>query len=237
MVHFPNEIWLGVAKCLKLPTDVRTRKNEAASKDEKLTQQTLLSLCLVSKQLRAVFQPQLYCNFVKHQRPPAKDRLLKFDSEWQHKYYQQDERSFRATRKQTKLECFLITIIRRPDLAAMVEQLRIGSITGNNSLPMCLEWLYESVPLPKAVSSAFVDSLRSFKGFDRLRNHFRRSWEENLWNGNEGSEVALLLTLLPSLRSLRFDSRSYSYDFEYFMEGLFNAALDPSMKSWTLKAD
>ncbi|KAH0254505.1 hypothetical protein KCU91_g17965, partial [Aureobasidium melanogenum] len=133
MVHFPNEIWLGVTNYLKLPTDVCTRKNEALDKDEKVTQQTLISLCLVYKQLRAVFQPQLYCSFIKHQRPTAKDRLLKSDSEWLYKYYQQDERSFRAIRKQTRLENFLVTIIQRPDLAAMVEQLRVGSFTQDDT--------------------------------------------------------------------------------------------------------
>ncbi|KAG9674171.1 hypothetical protein KCU99_g3676, partial [Aureobasidium melanogenum] len=233
MVHFPNEIWLGVANYLKLPTDVCKRKNEAVSEDESITQQTLISLCLVSKQFRTIFQPQLYRNFVKHQRPAAKDRLLKPDSEWQHRYYQQDERSFRITRKQTKLESFLVTIIHRPDLAAMVKHLRIGSFSDNNCLPICLKQLYERVPLHKAVSCAFVDALRSFKGFGRFGNRFRRFWEKHLWDGNEGAEVALLLTLLPNLHSLRYDSRSGSLNL--FVDELFSTILGPSPKSWILK--
>ncbi|KAH0003757.1 hypothetical protein KCU78_g13729, partial [Aureobasidium melanogenum] len=152
MVHFPNEIWLGVANYLKLPTDVCSCKNEALSKDEKVTQQTLISLCLVSKQFRAIFQPQLYYNFIKNKSSTAQERLLSPESEWQHKYYQQDERSFRAIRKQTKLESFLITIIHRADLAAMVEHLRIGSYPDDVTLPRYLQKLYEEVPLHKATS-------------------------------------------------------------------------------------
>ncbi|KAG9634569.1 eEF1-gamma domain-containing protein, partial [Aureobasidium melanogenum] len=220
MVHFPNEIWLGVANYLKLPTDVCTRKNEALDKDEKVTQQTLISLCLVYKQLRAVFQPQLYCSFIKHRRPAAKDRLLKSDSEWLHKYYQQDERSFRAIRKQTRLENFLVTIIQRPDLATMVEQLRVGSFTQDDT--------HEEVFLHKATSRAFVTALRSFERFDHFPKHFRRSWRKSLKGGEEGAEVALLLTLLPNLRSLRFDSESGSLD--YFVTGLFKTILGSSLK-------
>ncbi|KAG9518540.1 hypothetical protein KCV07_g5551, partial [Aureobasidium melanogenum] len=221
MVHFPNEIWLGVANYLKLPTDVCKRKNEAVSEDESITQQTLISLCLVSKQFRTIFQPQLYRNFVKHQRPAAKDRLLKSDSEWQHRYYQQDERSFRITRKQTKLESFLVTIIHRLDLAAMVEYLRIGSFTQDDT--------HEEVPLHEATSRAFVTALKSFQGYDRLRKHFKRSWEKSLKGGEEGAEVALLLILLPNLRSLRFDSESGSLD--YFVKGLFKTILGSDPKS------
>ncbi|KAG9516747.1 hypothetical protein KCU93_g9023, partial [Aureobasidium melanogenum] len=223
MVHFPNEIWLGVANYLKLPTDLCTRKSEAFDKDEKVTQQTLISLSLTSKQLRAVFQPQLYCSFIKHQRPTARDRLLRSDSEWLHKYYQRDERTYRATRKQTRLENFLTTIIQRPDLAAMVEQLRIGSFTQDDT--------HEEVPLDKATSRAFVTALRSFEGSDRLRKHFRRSWKKSLKGGEEGAEVALLLTLLPSLRSLRFDLESGSLD--YFVKGLFKTFLGSSPNSST----
>ncbi|KAH0158369.1 hypothetical protein KCU67_g7536, partial [Aureobasidium melanogenum] len=232
MVHFPNEIWLGVANYLKLPTDLCTRKSEAFDKDEKVTQQTLISLSLISKQLRAVFQPQLYCSFIKHQRPTARDRLLRFDSEWLHKYYQRDERTYRATRKQTRLENFLTTIIQRPDLAAMVEQLRIGSYPDDATLPRYLQHLYERVPLHKATSCMLVDALRSFKGFDRLGNRSRKSWEESLRDGGEGAEVALLLTLLPNLLSLRLESTTGSMNF--FVQELYDTILGPQPKSWTL---
>ncbi|KAG9587763.1 hypothetical protein KCU77_g8968, partial [Aureobasidium melanogenum] len=232
MVHFPNEIWLGVANYLKLPTDVCSYKNEALSKDEKVTQQTLISLCLVSKQFRAIFQPQLYYNFIKNKSSTAQERLLSPESEWQHKYYQQDERSFRAIRKQTKLESFLITIIHRADLAAMVEHLRIGSYPDDVTLPRYLQKLYEEVPLHKATSCMLVDALRSFKGFDRLRNHFRKSWEESLRDGGEGAEVALLLTLLPNLLSLRLKPTTGSINF--FVQELCNTILGPHPKSWTL---
>ncbi|KAG9648456.1 hypothetical protein KCU95_g18014, partial [Aureobasidium melanogenum] len=225
MVHFPNEIWLGVAGYLELPADVCTRRNETLSKDEKVTQQAIISLCLVSKQLRAIFQPQLYCSFVKHQGSAAQHWLSKPDSEWQHKYHQQDERSFRAIREQSRLENFLVTIVHRPDLAAMVEQLRIGSFTQDDT--------HEEVPLHKATSRAFVTALRSFEGFDHLRKHFRRSWKKGLEGGEEGAEVALLLTLLPNLRSLRFDSKSGSLD--YFVKQLFKTILGSSPKSSTPK--
>ncbi|KAH0384490.1 hypothetical protein KCU92_g4473, partial [Aureobasidium melanogenum] len=232
MVHFPNEIWLGVANYLKLPTDVCSRKNEALSEDEKITQQTLIRLSLVSKQLRAVFQPQLYRNFIKNKRSTAQERLLRPESEWQHKYYQQDEPSLRATRKQTRLENFLTTINQRPDLAAMVEQLRIGSYPDDATLPRYLQQLYEKVPLHRAISCMLVDALRSFKGFDRLRNHSRKSWEESLRDGGEGAEVALLLTLLPNLLSLRLESTTGSINF--LVQELYNTILGPQPKSWTL---
>ncbi|KAK6002803.1 hypothetical protein QM012_001553 [Aureobasidium pullulans] len=235
MVHFPNEIWLEVAGYLKLPTDVCTRKHERASEDERVKQQTLLSSCLVSKQLRAVFQPQLYRNFVKYRRPAAKARLLEPDSEWQHRYYQQDERSFRAVRKRTRLEKFLTTVVQRPDLAAMVEQLRIGLCSDHIALPRYLQPLYEKIPPGEVISITLVDALRSFKGFGRLHNRFRRFWEEALRDGDEGAEAALLLTLLPNLLSLRLESDTG--DINIFVQELYNTILDARPKSWTLATD
>lgn len=217
MVHFSNEIWLEVASYLKLPTDVCTRKNEAADKAEKITQQTLISLCHVSKQLHAVFQPQLYCNFVK-------------DSRLQHNHHQLDEPRSRSIRKQPRLENFLATIIQRPDLAAMVEQIRIGSLTPGDALPS----YYEEVDVHKTTSRALVADLRSFKRYDCLSDRFRRSWKKSLRGGDEEAEVALLLTLLPKLRSLRFDLEEGSLN--YFMQKIFNIFLDPSSELQILKS-
>lgn len=232
MVHFPNEIWLGVAGYLELPSDVCTRKYETVSEDEEVTQQTLINLCLVSKQLCAIFQPHLYGNFIKRRRPAAKHRLLKSDSEWLHKYYQQDERSLRATRKQTRLENFIITMIHRPDLAAKVKHLRIGWFSESSALPRPFQGLYKMIPLHETTSSLFAHALRSFKGFDRLRNHFKRSWEEDLKKGDEGAEVAFLLTLLPSLESLRLEAKTGSINL--FVQELCNTMLGSHPKSWTL---
>ncbi|KAG9664180.1 hypothetical protein KCU95_g18855, partial [Aureobasidium melanogenum] len=226
MVHFPNEIWLGVANYLRLPTDVCTRRNETPSEDEKINQQAIISLCLVSKQLRAIFQPQLYCNFVKHEESIAQHQLLNSDSERQHKHHQQDERNSRAACEQSRLENFLFTIIHRPDLAAMVEQLRIGLFAPGDT--------HKKVSLDKSTSRAFVAALRSFEGFDSLRKHFRRSWKKSLKNGDEGAEVALLPTLLPNLCSLRFDSETGGLD--YFVKMLLKTTLGSSLKSSTLKS-
>jgi hypothetical protein len=125
MVHLPDEIWFQLTEYFKPPTDLCTRKFEECEHDE-VVQQTILSLCLVSKQLRAISQSRLYCSFIKYHRLCARDRLLTINSEWLHKYYQRDERSFRTNCKATRLERFIRTLIHRLDLAAMVRQLRVG---------------------------------------------------------------------------------------------------------------
>lgn len=234
MVHFPNEIWLGVANHLQLPTDVCTRRNETLSEDEKINQQAIISLCLVSKQLRAIFQPQLYCSFVKYSSVCARDRLLTADSEWLHKYYQRDERTYRATRKQTRLENFILTIIRRPDLALMVKQLRVGSFNEISSLPVHLQKLYERLHPCRMTSTTLENALRTFQGFERLPHRIKRSWLEQLRNGEEGAEVALLLILLPSLHCLHINSPSG--DLGSFIHELRDVILGPEPGSWTLKS-
>jgi len=136
MVYLPNEIWLKVAGYFNPPLDLCTRESTVEEHD-RIVQQTLVNLCLVSKQLRAIFQPRLYRSFIKNDRFDARSRLLKPDSEWQHKYYQRGEQD--PIRKATRLEKFMRTLIHRPDLAVSVERLRIGWYLEDSALDRTIQ--------------------------------------------------------------------------------------------------
>jgi hypothetical protein len=234
MVHIPNEIWLKVAGYFNPPTDICTSESETVQEHDRIIQQTLVNLCLVSKQLRAIFQPRLYYSFIKYDRSLARNRLLEAESEYQHKYYQRSEQNF--IRKATRLEKFIHTLIRRPDLALMVKQLRIGWVVEDSVLPVKIGKLYERLPLSGTLANAFVNTLRSFQGLERMSVQIRRAWLEDVRNGEEPAEVALLLTMLPRLRFLRVESRRD--DLGMYAQELYDALrlLDPRPTSWTIES-
>lgn len=164
MAHLPNEIWFQVVAYINSPNTTSEGDDTEDCGDDNdcsnTVQQDLLNLCLVSEQVRAIAQPLLYSGFVKPKTVSAQFRLLKPDSEWLHKYYQRDQRSFRAVRKETRLERFLHTLICRPDLAVEVKNLRLDKIYETSLLPSCLRQLYQKLPLPSTTSSMFVDALK-----------------------------------------------------------------------------
>ncbi|KAI4738976.1 hypothetical protein E4T50_10554 [Aureobasidium sp. EXF-12298] len=234
MVYLPDEIWLKVAEFVSPPADLCTCECESGRERNAVKHQNLINLCLVSKQLRAAFQPSLYFSFVKFSRPCAHDRLLTSDSEWLHKYFQRDEKILSTVRKATRLEKFMRTLIHRPDLAVMIKQLHIGSFFETSSLPGHLQMMYERLPLQETLASTFVTALRTFRGFERLPLSTKRSWLEDLRNGEEGAEVALLLILLPNLRSLRIESEQG--DLGRYAQELYDALRDPGPTYWTIKS-
>ncbi|THY85112.1 hypothetical protein D6C92_09009 [Aureobasidium pullulans] len=234
MAHLPNEIWFQVAGYLGAPNITREEIYDAENHDNlRTTQQILSTLCLVSKQLRAIAQPMLYCAFDKPPSLVAESRLLKQDSEWLHKYYQRDQRSFRAVRKETRLERFLHTLICRPDLAVEVKDLRLNKIYETSSLPSCLQQLYQKLPLPSTTTSMFVDALKRYGRFDRLDIGFRRSWEKSLQDGEEGAEIALLLTLVPTVLVVHLEP--FQLSLGYFVQTLCNTILDPMPQPYVLR--
>ena len=230
MVYLPNEIWLKVAGCFNPPLDLCTRESETVKEHDRVVQRTLVSLCLVSKQLRAIFQPRLYGSFTKYSRSNARNRLLESDSEWRHKYYQCSEQNF--IRKTTRLEHFLRTLIERPDLAVMVEQLRIGWFVEDSALEGKIQKLYERLPLHGTLASTLVATLRKFQGFERTSLQTRKSWLKDLKEGEEKAEVALLLIILPRLCFLRIESRRG--DLGQYVQELHGALLDSRPSSWTI---
>ncbi|KAH0281977.1 hypothetical protein M436DRAFT_39764 [Aureobasidium namibiae CBS 147.97] len=230
MVYLPNEIWLKVAGYFYPPLDLCTRESETVKEHDRVVQRTLISLCLVSKQLRAIFQPRLSGSFTKYSRSNARNLLLESDSEWRHKYYQCSEQNF--IRKTTRLEYFLRTLIERPDLAVMVEQLRIGWFVEDSALEGKIQKLYERLSLHGTLASTFVDTLRTFQGFERMSIETRRSWLKDLRSGEEQAEVALLLVILPSLRFLRIESRRG--DLTKYVRELHDALVGPRPTSWTI---
>lgn len=232
MAYLPNEIWFKVSGYFPPPLDLCTRESETVKQHDRVVQKTLVSLCLVSKQLRAIFQPQLYGSFAKYSRSFARNRLLEADSEWRHKYYQCSEQNF--VRKTTRLEKFLRTLIERPDLAVMVEQVRIGWVIENSALEGKIQKLYERLPLHGTLGSTFVNTLRVFQGFERMSLQTRKSWLEDLREGEEKAEVALLLIILPNLRFLRIESRRG--DLGQYVQELHDALLDSRPTSWTIES-
>lgn len=234
MVHLPDEMWLKVTDYFNPLTDICTPEFESFDEHETLAQPTLINLCLVSKQLRAISQPQLYHSFIKHSRICARDRLLTPESEWLHKYYQRDEQRFRINSKETRLEKFIRTLINRPDLAVVVKQLRVGWFFEISSLPVRFQRLYERLPLDVTPASTFVNTLRRFQGFERLCHRTRKSWLTDLRTGEEGAEVGLLLILLPNLHSLRITSGRGGLG--RYAEELYNTLSSPRPTSWTIKS-
>lgn len=234
MVYLPDEIWLKVAEFVSPPADLCTCECESGRERNAVKQQNLINLCLVSKQLRAAFQPSLYLSFVKFSRLCAHDRLLTSDSEWLHKYFQRDKKIFSTIRKATRLEKFMRTLIQRPDLAVMIKQLHVGSFFETSSLPGHLQMMYERLPLQETLASTFVTALQTFRGFERLPLSTRRSWLEDLRNGEEGAEVALLLILLPNLRSLRIESERG--DLGRYAQELCDALRGPGPTYWTIES-
>jgi hypothetical protein len=161
-----SEIWLKVAEDFSPPTDVCTGESETIKEHDRVVQQTLVNLCLVSKQLRTIFQPRLYYSFIKFSRSYARNRLLESDSEWRHKYYQCGKQNF--IRKTTRLERFIRTLIHRPDLAVLVTHLRIGIFVEDSALSGNIQKLYERLPLHGTLADAFIHALRTFQGFERM---------------------------------------------------------------------
>ncbi|CAD0048301.1 unnamed protein product [Aureobasidium pullulans] len=219
MAHLPNEIWFQVVGYINSPNTTSECDDPEVCCDDNdcsnTAQQDLINLCLVSEQIRAIAQPLLYSGF------------------WLHKYYQRDQRSFRAARKETRLERFLRTLISRPDLAVEVKDLRLNKIYEASLLPSCLRQLYQKLPLPSTTSSMFVDALKRYRGFDRLDISFRRSWEKSLQDGEEGAEIALLLTLVPTVLEVHLEPDQPSLG--YFVQTLCNTILDPIPQPYVLK--
>ncbi|THY77693.1 hypothetical protein D6C93_10244 [Aureobasidium pullulans] len=236
MAHLPNEIWFQVVGYINSPNTTSGCDDPEDCCDDNdcsnTAQQDLLNLCLVSKQIRAIAQPLLYSGFVKPKTISAVFRLLKPDSEWLHKYFQRDQRSFRTVRNETKLERFLRTLICRPDLAVEVKDLRFDKIYETSSLPSYFQQLYQKLPLPSTTTSIFVDALKRYGGFDRLDIGFRRSWEKSLQDGEEGAEIALLLTLVPTVLEVHLEP--YQCSLGYFVQTLCNTILDPLPQPYVL---
>jgi hypothetical protein len=57
MVHFPDEIWSNVAGYFNPLTDLCTSESETVQEHDRVIQQTLFNICLVSKKLCAILQP------------------------------------------------------------------------------------------------------------------------------------------------------------------------------------
>ncbi|THV89707.1 hypothetical protein D6D27_06294 [Aureobasidium pullulans] len=237
MAHLPNEIWFQVVAYINSPNTTSECDDPEDCCDDNdcsnTAQQDLLNLCLVSKQIRAIAQPLLYSGFVKPKTISAVFRLLKPDSEWLHKYFQRDQRSFRTVRNETKLERFLRTLICRPDLAVEVKDLRFDKIYETSSLPSYFQQLYQKLPLPSTTTSIFVDALKRYGGFDRLDIGFRRSWEKSLKDGEEGAEIALLLTLVPTVLVVHLEP--FQLSLGYFVQTLCNTILDPMPQPYVLR--
>lgn len=231
MVYLPNEIWLKIAGYFGPPLDLCTRESETVEEHDRIVQQTLVNLCLISKQLHAIFQPRLYRSFIKNDRFGARSRLFKPDSEWQHKYYQRGEQH--PIRKATRLEKFIRTLIHRPDLAVSVERLRIGWYVEDSALDRTIQKIYRRLPLHGKFARTFVDALKKFPGFEQMSAKTRRLWLKELRDGEERAEVALLLIILPNLRFVRIESKRGNLG-KYIQE-LRDALLDPGPKLWTVE--
>ncbi|KAI5196905.1 hypothetical protein E4T39_07543 [Aureobasidium subglaciale] len=219
MAHLPNEIWLQIASYHVVP--------EMACKHA--SRQTLIALCLVSKQLCAAVQPLLYQDFTKFARPSAIYRLATQDSEWLHKYYQRDSLTFRTVRKTTRLEKFLRTLINRPDLANEIKYLSIEEFHDNNAIPYWFKELYDKLPLDHTNSILFAHALKNSKAIGRLNHTSQMVWIEHLHDGVEGVEVALLLALVPQLRSLCFQSIETTLG--KFVQELCDTLLGPPLRT------
>lgn len=197
-----NEIWHNIFGHIAAAADLQYSKYD---QNYKVAQKTLASLCLVSKKFAAIGQPLLHRSFAKpastlSETTPS-DRLESSRGWWRPSHRFRGRRGLFAEmqlplRENTSLENFLRTIIQRPDLALSVKNLYIERF--NDAALM----VFPVAPIDESLATTLVHGSDTFVGLDKFDQEFVDAWRRHLKQGVESAEIALLLTLVPSLRSL-----------------------------------
>lgn len=193
MAQFLDEIWLRIVVHL-------TPSHHLQDLEEyKVKQHALASLCLVSKAHHAIAQPALYRTFVKFGSPrlAEKDFVNNFEISLMKISLQ--------IRQNTRLEKFLRTLIQQPQLACNVKHVRIDHYYFCHSRRPGFGLVGKS-PFDPVLGEDFVLALRDVTGPSRHRYPAHLLWAQCLKTGQEEAELALLLAILPNLRSLDLEA-------------------------------
>ncbi|THX10834.1 hypothetical protein D6D13_05160 [Aureobasidium pullulans] len=185
MIHLPDEILLYILQSLPSLSDYT---HKADFEDYKQTSNTLANICQASRVLRNLAEPLLYRAYIEDGNDCDRRRGGSQD----------------VCRTTTRLQSFLKTLIHRPDLAAKVEYLRLADLPGR------LEDSPPNIEIGKMFAQASddvpaIEDTSDWTGKQTQQSHvFRTNWRRHLQDDSEteGAEVALLLTLVPSLKTL-----------------------------------
>ncbi|TIA23919.1 hypothetical protein D6C80_00464 [Aureobasidium pullulans] len=200
MVNLPKEILLEVVR--NYPTFTRLRHPDDVLEQYNLVKNTLASLCLVSKSWRDIAQPLLYRAYIKTEKnDPNQDEdeydEAKIDAMEERgedtSELTDEEMGFTGQRKPIQLEKFIRTMIERPDLAAEVECLSISNYWDEIA---SIERRFGRTDVNAALGEMMVEASK------------RR---DDLREGDEVAEVALLMFLLPNIRWLDLGTSSADY--------------------------
>lgn len=202
MATVANEMWYNIFGHIAAAADLQYSKYD---QNYKVAQKTLASLCLVSKKFAAIGQPLLHRSFAKPASTLSETTPSdRFESRrgWRRLSHRSGGRRGLFAemqlplRENTSLENFLRTIIQRPDLALSVKNLYIERF--NDAALM----MFPVAPIDESLATTLVHGSDTFVGLDKFDQEFVDAWRRHLKQGVESAEIALLLTLVPSLRSL-----------------------------------
>ncbi|CAD0097230.1 unnamed protein product [Aureobasidium vineae] len=181
MVQLPDEIYLYILQCLPDLTGF-THKKEF--EDYRQTSILLATICRTSRFLRTFAEPLLYRAYIEDEEDCNRRRSGEAD-------------------ECTRLQLFLRTLIRRPDLAVKVEYLKLADCLDHPDA----KWY---CPFGELFVKASEKLLSIYASLPLDKAHWRRTcvWQDD-WKRRlrrigtyQGAEVVLLLTLLPNLGSL-----------------------------------
>jgi len=181
---------------------------------------TLASPCLVSKAWRDIAQPLLYRTYIKTEKT---DIGIDHDEYNEAKIdameaqgmditkIPEEEFEYTDYRKPIPLEMFIRTILERPDLAEQVECLSISNYWDESERRP-----YGRTDVNKALGEAMYNaSLRvppqKTPWEWRYPSEWQEDWRNELREGDEVAEVALLMVLLPNIRFLNLGTSSETY--------------------------
>jgi hypothetical protein len=218
MVALPNEILLEIVKYY--PPITKFQDLDDVLEEYNIVKNTLASLCLVSKAWRDIAQPLLYRTYIKTERTdPDLD-----DDEYNETKIEameaqgidtltipEEEFEYTDYRKPIALEMFVRTMIERPDLAERVECLSISNYWDENA-----DRGFGRTNVNKALGEAmFNASLRvppqKTPWAGRYPSEWQEDWRNELREGDEVAEVALLMVLLPNIQHLDLGTSSETY--------------------------
>ncbi|KAG9526585.1 hypothetical protein KCU93_g5490, partial [Aureobasidium melanogenum] len=231
MATLPNEIILEVVKHFPIVTEFK--HPDDVLEEYNLTKKTLTSLCLVSKTWRDIAQPLLYRTYIKTE---------KTDPNIDHDEYNEakiealeakgvdistlPEEEFEWTdyRKPIPIEMFIRTMIERPDLAEQVECLSISNYWDENA-----ERKWGRTDVNKALGEMMYNASlkvppQKTKPAWRF-DDWQEDWRNELREGDEIAEVALLMVLLPNVRCLDLGTSSGTYG--TYVHDLWSQLLGP----------
>ncbi|KAH0282859.1 hypothetical protein KCU62_g9453, partial [Aureobasidium sp. EXF-3399] len=218
MVTLPFEILLEIAKCY--PPITKVQDPDDVLEEYNIVKNTLASLCLVSKAWRDIAQPLLYRTYIKTEKT---DIGIDHDEYNEAKIdamvaqgmditkIPEEEFEYTDYRKPIPLEMFIRTILERPDLAEQVECLSISNYWDESERRP-----YGRTDVNKALGEAMYNASLKVPPQKtpwewRYPSEWQEDWRNELREGDEVAEVALLMVLSPNIRFLNLGTSSKTF--------------------------